>query len=115
MPRKPKIRKVCLACRQPFNSLAKRNAEEGRLYLYNKQQMYRRDGWHCRHCNRSTMLTPHHVVFQSQGGSDDLNNLLCLCTPCHDDIHDGRMRIEVVRLTTCDLVVKFWHLERWKP
>ena len=96
--------------------LSKRNADEERLYLYNKQQMYRRDDWHCRCCNRSSMLTPHHVVFQSQGGGDELSNLLCLCTPCHDDIHGGRLRVEVVEVIPGEnIIVKFWKQKGWRP
>ena len=48
------------------------------------------------------MLTPHHIEFQSHGGTDDLSNLLCLCMPCHNDVHDRRLLIRVV-----DGVVKF--------
>src|SRR5271170_178054 len=42
-------------------------------------QVFQRDGWECRNCGRSSMLTPHHVIFRSRGGCHVLNNLLCLC------------------------------------
>lgn len=77
--------------------------------------VYNRDGWHCRHCNKNSELHPHHVIFKSAGGPDDLNNLLTLCAKCHDDVHGGRLRIEVLRLTANNLVVKLWRLEGWKP
>jgi 5-methylcytosine-specific restriction endonuclease McrA len=89
--------------------------EEQRLYEHNKQQMYRRDNWHCRHCNCSSSLTPHHVIYQSAGGVDTLDNLLTLCLKCHNDVHEGRLRIEILRRTTNNLVVKFWKLKGWKP
>jgi 5-methylcytosine-specific restriction endonuclease McrA len=77
--------------------------------------IYLRDDWKCRHCGNRQTLDPHHVIFKSAGGEDILTNLLTLCRKCHDDVHEGRLRIEVVRLTTCDLVVKFWKQKGWKP
>lgn len=93
----------------------KRNAEELRFYEYNKSLMYKRDDWHCRHCNTNSSLTPHHVIFQGQGGSDALNNLLCLCIRCHNAVHDRHLLIEVVTVLETDLVVKFWKQKGWKP
>lgn len=29
----------------------------------------------------------HHILMRSQGGSDDLTNLLMCCRVCHDSIH----------------------------
>lgn len=44
-----------------------------------------------------------------------MNNLLTLCRKCHDDEHDGRLKIEVVKILLADLVVRFWKQEGWKP
>jgi 5-methylcytosine-specific restriction endonuclease McrA len=79
--------------------------------------VFQRDDWHCRCCHTMNGLDPHHVVYKSFGGSDTLDNLLTLCRKCHDDIHGGRVTIEVVEKTTKDLTVKFWkHPEKgWKP
>lgn len=74
-----------------------------------------RDNWHCRYCNRGDTLDPHHVIFRSQGGSNAPNNLLTLCRKCHNDIHDGRLRVEVIEVKDFDLVVTFWQQEGWKP
>ena len=41
--------------------------------------VYQRDNWHCRHCNNSNGLDPHHVKFASAGGTDTLDNLIALC------------------------------------
>jgi 5-methylcytosine-specific restriction endonuclease McrA len=76
--------------------------------------VYNRDGWHCRKCNKNSELHPHHVIFRSAGGSDDLNNLLTLCAKCHAGIHDGRLRLEVVQKLKDNLIVKFWKLKGWK-
>ena len=29
----------------------------------------------------------HHIVYRSHGGSDDVNNICCLCRKCHDAAH----------------------------
>ena len=87
--------------------MAKRSAYEQKVYERNKALMYQRDGWKCRCCRSRNNLTPHHVVYQSHGGTDDLFNLLTLCIRCHDDAHGGRICIEVVALLAADLVVKF--------
>ena len=63
-------------------------------YEQNKRAMYRRDRWRCRSCNDSHNLTPHHIKFQSQGGGDDLDNLITLCIACHNKVHDGKLDIE---------------------
>lgn len=77
--------------------------------------VYTRDDWRCRHCRNRNGLHPHHVVYQGHGGGDVLNNLLTLCWKCHRDIHEARLRLEVVELKPNDLVVKFWRLKGWKP
>lgn len=77
--------------------------------------VYQRDDWHCRHCNCSSSLTPHHVVFQSAGGSDTLDNLLTLCIKCHNDVHEGRLIVWVKMKTPKNLVVRFLRQEGWKP
>jgi hypothetical protein len=80
-----------------------------------KRYVLGRDDWKCRHCGKRETLDPHHVIFRSAGGSNSAKNLLTLCRKCHDDIHDGRLIIEVVALLEYDLTVNFWKQEGWKP
>ena len=59
-------------------------------------QVFRRDGYECRHCswnhemwNRSDPrhLEAHHVVQHKDGGGNTADNLITLCTVCHDEAH----------------------------
>ena len=78
-------------------------------YERNKLDMYRRDSYHCRFCKTTHNLTPHHIVFRSQGGTDDLSNLLTLCLRCHDAVHAGTLMLVVLegREATSDTIVNF--------
>ncbi len=77
--------------------------------------VFTRDNWHCRHCNNSHGLDPHHVTFKSAGGEDMSCNLVTLCRKCHDDVHGGRLKIEVLAVTEDNISVKFWKQKGWKP
>ena len=47
-----------------------------------------RDNYTCQCCGKKhTRLEVHHIIFRSQGGSDELDNLITLCEKCHADIH----------------------------
>jgi len=92
-----------------------RTKEEQRIYDRNKNLMYERDDWKCRNCNRRNGLHPHHVIYQGQQGSDDLNNLLTLCAWCHRAVHDGLLRVDIIEQTKNDIVVTFWRQRGWKP
>lgn len=86
-------------------------------YERNKRLMYRRDGWHCRHCNTTQNLTPHHIELRSQGGMDDLDNLITLCLHCHNSVHDGTLAIivsEVCSKFEGSYTVEFKR-RGWKP
>ena len=80
-----------------------------------KKYVFLRDNWHCRHCNNSNGLDPHHVVYKSAGGEDVEWNLLTLCRKCHDDVHAGRLKIEILTLLPYNILVKFWKQQGWKP
>lgn len=51
-----------------------------------------RDRHICRYCHKKNQkLEVHHVIFSSQGGSDNESNLVTLCHTCHKDLHDGKI------------------------
>jgi len=56
-------------------------------------QVLGRDGWACRHCKFRGSLHVHHIIFRSEGGPDELWNLITLCTWCHDAVHRGYLEL----------------------
>ena len=59
-----------------------------------------RDSLTCQRCEERFKwghgLTSHHIRPRMEGGSDDLNNLIALCNPCHDEIEGmGLSRWEI--------------------
>jgi len=54
-----------------------------------RQQILRRDGWRCQLCGSMSNLEVHHKQFRSHSGQDSEENLITLCTQCHDRIHRG--------------------------
>ena len=56
----------------------------------------------CRHCGAFTTEPPHHVIFRSQRGSNNSENLIQLCYNCHYEIHHGKNSFKKIEiLTTC--------------
>ena len=56
-----------------------------------------RDSHTCRHCkgkSRDSRLEVHHIVFRSNGGSDEAENLITLCKTCHDKVHAGDIKLK---------------------
>ena len=51
------------------------------------QQVLRRDGWRCQQCGSRTHLQVHHIQLRSQLGDDAEENLITLCSECHDQVH----------------------------
>ncbi len=56
-----------------------------------------RDGHKCRHCNgrsRDNILEVHHLIQRKDGGSDRPDNLVTLCSTCHDAYHRGEIKLD---------------------
>ena len=57
-----------------------------------KAYVLTRDGYTCPACrgkSKDRRLEVHHIIFHSEGGSDEEANLLTLCKTCHDGLHAG--------------------------
>ncbi|MBQ2637439.1 MAG: HNH endonuclease [Methanobrevibacter sp.] len=61
--------------------------------FYNvKQAVLSRDDYTCQICGKTEgKLEVHHIVFKKQGGSDRMDNLVCLCKDCHEKIHNDKL------------------------
>jgi len=69
------------------------------------RKVFERDRWTCRNpfCQSNKNLTVHHIIKRSQGGSDEVGNLITLCLDCHEKIERHGLELRVV-----DVVVKFF-------
>lgn len=59
-----------------------------------KAMVLNRDNYTCQYCHgkhKDSHLEVHHIVFRSQGGSDESENLITLCHTCHKALHDGKI------------------------
>lgn len=52
-----------------------------------RKKVYRREGYRCALCDSTKYIQIHHVVKRSQGGTNSLHNLVCLCADCHALAH----------------------------
>ena len=78
-----------------------------------------RDGYRCRSCGMRSGLNCHHVVFRSQGGEDTTENILVLCSACHDGIHKdvkyGQYGLVIVLPANANAEVVFVRRPDWRP
>lgn len=59
-----------------------------------KAMVLNRDNYTCQYCkgkHKDSKLEVHHIVFRSQGGSDEESNLITLCHTCHKNLHSGKI------------------------
>ena len=57
-----------------------------------KAMVLNRDNYTCQYCkgkHKDSKLEVHHIIFRSQGGSDEESNLITLCHTCHKNLHSG--------------------------
>lgn len=60
-----------------------------------REAVLNRDNHTCQVCGKKhTRLEVHHIVYRSQGGSDEENNLITLCEDCHSKVHNGKLVID---------------------
>ena len=63
-----------------------------------KAMVLNRDNYTCQCCkgkHKDSKLEVHHIVFRSQGGSDEASNLITLCHTCHKALHNGKISLNL--------------------
>jgi 5-methylcytosine-specific restriction endonuclease McrA len=53
-------------------------------------EILKRDGWRCQICGRAADLQVHHIESRGQLGGDLEQNLITLCSRCHERLHRAR-------------------------
>lgn len=78
-----------------------------------------RDNWKCRSCGMRSGVCCHHIVFRSQGGEDTPENILVLCSACHDGIHKdvkyGQYGLVIVLPANANAEIVFVRRDGWRP
>lgn len=63
-------------------------------YSSRRSAILHRDNYTCQCCGKKNCrLEVHHIVFRSNGGIDDEENLITLCKECHDGVHAGTVAL----------------------
>lgn len=63
-----------------------------------KAKVLNRDGYTCQHCKgrrKDSKLEVHHIIYRSNGGSDEEDNLITLCHTCHKGAHIGIVKLKL--------------------
>lgn len=76
------------------NRIARNNKRADKIkfqkeFDYLKPKIIKRDGYRCVKCKSQINLHVHHVVYRSNGGTNDFENLITVCAECHAEIHKG--------------------------
>ena len=45
----------------------------------------------CERCHRQA-TDIHHIIYRSQGGGDNIENLIALCRICHEQAHQEKLK-----------------------
>ena len=64
-----------------------------------KAKVLNRDGYTCQHCKgrrKDSKLEVHHIIYRSNGGSDEEDNLITLCHTCHKGAHIGSVKLKLL-------------------
>ena len=59
-----------------------------------KAMILNRDNYTCQYCkgkHKDSKLEVHHIIYRSNGGSNEESNLITLCHTCHKDLHRGKI------------------------
>ena len=57
-----------------------------------KEAVRHRDNYTCQCCGKKNIrLEVHHIIYRSNGGTNDEDNLITLCEDCHDKLHNDEL------------------------
>jgi len=56
-------------------------------YRKRRREVFERDGHVCKKCKETEPLTVHHILEKTNGGTNEINNLVTLCEKCHVTVH----------------------------
>lgn len=62
-----------------------------------KAMVLNRDNYTCQYCkgkHKDSKLEVHHIIYRSNGGSNEESNLITLCHTCHQDVHSGKINLK---------------------
>lgn len=84
-----------------------------------RREVYRRDGYRCALCDSTKYLQVHHYIPRGSGGSDKIENLICLCADCHALAHglkltDWTVTREDVEFAMCEYLADYYAPD-WDP
>lgn len=64
-------------------------------YSSRRKAVLHRDNYTCQCCGKKNcQLQTHHIIFRSQGGTDDEDNMITLCKECHEGVHNGTIILD---------------------
>lgn len=74
--------------------------QKGKNYGFanTKEMVLSRDNYTCQYCkgkHKDSKLEVHHIIYRSNHGSDDENNLITLCQTCHKLLHNGEIKLNL--------------------
>ena len=70
-----------------------------------KEAIRNRDNYTCQCCGKKNIrLEVHHIIYRSNGGNNDENNLITLCENCHNNVHDGKLIINNMNIIRSQLL-----------
>jgi 5-methylcytosine-specific restriction endonuclease McrA len=64
-----------------------------------KAKVLNRDNYICQHCKgrrKDSKLEVHHIIYRSNGGSDEEDNLITLCHTCHKCVHSKSIKLKLL-------------------
>ncbi len=78
------------------NSRLRYNPESRVATPAQRAELVRRDGYRCKTpgCPHHLFLEVHHIKFYAEHGQTVPDNLVCLCSKCHRNVHEGHLRIQ---------------------